>query len=63
MAPDYQDELSPATVKPLPPEVVRLTTKQAAEAPQEGQPYVVNQVCRVCKLTVQPGTWGNLRRV
>ena len=62
LAPDYQDEL-PFAVKAMPRELLRLTAKQVAEAPQEGEAYVVQGKCRLCRREVEPGSWGNLRRV
>jgi len=59
-APEDQDNL-PASVRPIPREVVRQTTKQAAEAPKEGTPYIADKVCVICKSVVEPGSWGNLR--
>eukprot|EP00435_Cladocopium_sp_Y103_P017121 s2206_g4.t1 len=60
-APDFQDQMPAACVKPVPREVLRQTTKQASEAPQEGVPYVVDKRCRICRSDVEVASWGNVR--
>lgn len=59
-APDFQ-EVPLACVKPVPREVLRQTTRQASEAPQEGVPYVMEKRCQICKSEVEVASWGNIR--